>query len=325
MSILDKGGPASYYYFDDFKTTDPREIGSVFHYTSTEALVSILTGSSENIQLRFTRINCLNDYSEGSEAITYYKEQCNAMYNEGKIDKTFYEEMQDMAPSTYAAFGISGYDDLYACDHDVYVCCFSKNYDSLPMWNYYLRNNRYNGFNIGIDLSYFNNLVIDNARFFIVSVIYDDQQKQEFTRKYIQEAYENYLIDDGNLGWNFRFITSTLTTAQYMFKNKHSKHEEEIRVLMYIPKSTDPMIQAPLMSNDNIAFMSRDGLLIPYKTINIPKNTLTQVTVGPLPRLNSTPEKEMAIEIKMLKELLLRNGYSTDIVKVINSSVPARY
>ena len=128
----------------------------VFHYTSPDGLLGII--KNKKIQLRFGRVDCLNDYSEGQEILEIYRQVCEDLHDEGKIDESFFKKIITITPDTKTWFnlkteyGTSGRKIERVC----YVCCFSRKKDSLPMWNYYVKNNKYQGYNLGFGLNELN-------------------------------------------------------------------------------------------------------------------------------------------------------------------------
>ena len=98
---------------------------NIYHYTSINGLEGIL----KNCSLRFTHIGYLNDKDEiiaGMESLAKRldcsKEDYEKIINEFKNN------------------------NLHA-----FVCCFSLDQDSLPMWNYYTKEINNQGYNISFD------------------------------------------------------------------------------------------------------------------------------------------------------------------------------
>ena len=52
----------------------------------------------ENIELRFTRIDCLNDATEGNGINEYYKNACEQLLANNKIDNKFYTSIINILP-----------------------------------------------------------------------------------------------------------------------------------------------------------------------------------------------------------------------------------
>ena len=94
----------------------------IFHYTSIGGLEGIL----EHKTLRFTNIKYMNDKDEIFAGIDSLVKACNGS------DKTR-ERLRSICMDT----GVQ-----------TFVCCFSVEADSLPMWNYYTKEINNQGYNI---------------------------------------------------------------------------------------------------------------------------------------------------------------------------------
>lgn len=98
---------------------------SIYHYTSIGGLQGILQSKT----LRFTNIKYMNDRDEiiaGLESIAY---ACNTS-----------QEEREILLSSFMNHGAQ-----------TFVCCFSLEEDSLPMWNYYTKEINNQGYNIEFD------------------------------------------------------------------------------------------------------------------------------------------------------------------------------
>ena len=104
------------------RNTKPKQI---YHYTSIGGLEGILTYK----KLRFTNIKYMNDKDEIVAGLDSIAKACNASD----------EERENLL----SAF----------INHETqtFVCCFSLEEDSLPMWNYYTKEINNQGFNIEFD------------------------------------------------------------------------------------------------------------------------------------------------------------------------------
>ena len=138
-------------YYNGLNKIEFKEHRTFYHYTSPSALTDIL--SNDFISLRFSRFDCLNDTTEGKHVIEIYRESCKELLNNGEINKSFYELVENIEPSEKQLFfekkgnqNVGGNKQF-----NVYLCCFSLNKDALPMWNYYVKNNKYEGYSIGFD------------------------------------------------------------------------------------------------------------------------------------------------------------------------------
>lgn len=92
---------------------------------------------------------------------------------------------------------VSSY-DIYS--HDTYLCCFSRETDLLPMWNYYSKSQHYEGYNIGFMSDIFKEHQSYERGYSIQlkRVLYTNKEKDEILDKiilpygeYFEEKYRN--------------------------------------------------------------------------------------------------------------------------------------
>lgn len=123
----------------------------IFHYTSPEGFRSILLGSPKSVTIWASRYDCLNDASEGTIAEQVFLETCADLKEQGHIDDNLYQLFVKVHPekTTLIKYREDAAIRLTRLECDKFVCSFSKNPDSLAMWNYYSKGHKYEGFNIG--------------------------------------------------------------------------------------------------------------------------------------------------------------------------------
>lgn len=105
----------------------PKDFGdeNIFHYTSVYGLNGIL----ENKKLRFTNIKYMNDKDE-------FKAGIESLFEEGSLSKSERDKC------------ILQIDKII---NKIFICCFSLDRDSLPLWNYYTKDSSSQGYNIEFD------------------------------------------------------------------------------------------------------------------------------------------------------------------------------
>lgn len=103
---------------------------TLYHYTSGQGLYGILNSS----QLHCSDVNFMNDPSER----TYFLDLLEIVFEKANECKDIYLELYNKS-----------YQDAVTDPFDRYVASFSKNPDSLSMWNYYAKGN---GYNLGLDI-----------------------------------------------------------------------------------------------------------------------------------------------------------------------------
>lgn len=147
-----------------YKNTKTR---SIFHYTSIGGLQGILSSK----KLRFTNIKYMNDKDEIVAGLDSMAKACNAS-----------EEERDNLRSAFASYGAQ-----------TFVCCFSLEDDSLPLWNYYTKEINNQGYNIEFDDKKLvesilrSNPVLDGCDFAFGYVDYSKDNDSEYSRTITNE------------------------------------------------------------------------------------------------------------------------------------------
>ncbi len=214
--------------------------GMVYHYTSSFGFRSILFKNENHITLWASRYDCLNDMKEGKSTLAMYQAVCSKMLQEDKLTKELYDFFIFINPSRtiYLPYEKKGHvwGTRLECDH--YVCSFSKNNDALTMWNYYSKGQMYEGFNIGFDSMdlkdqlYFNK---PNCTRYVVSpVVYDTHEQESIIRKMLDQLIVSYTKKDEVV--IREVVANRLEELSLLFKSPYFKHEEEVRLIVSIPK-----------------------------------------------------------------------------------------
>lgn len=299
----------------------------LYHYTSPEALISILKQAEnkkecDTISLHFTRADCLNDKNEGKEFFKIYKEILNELLKENQISKEFYNFLCNLKHknifwSDENIFSLYPYKEC-----ETYICSFSEGKDSLAMWNYYSKNNQYEGYNLGIKFNEksnlsesFINLGIE-AEIYLIKVIYDCNKVKNSLSQFILKLFEKCDLEcESDRICIENDIRMASTLLRYSFKHEAFQHEQEYRFLINVLKENCMNI---------VGFKTKKGILIPYINTKLKKLFLREITIGPL------IEKETAQNT--LEFFLKQNGYKVryddttdDGVLIKSSEVPIRY
>ena len=125
---------------------------TIYHYTSPDAFQKIITDK----RLRFSRFDCLNDYSEGTIVKSLFPECLNSLLKENLISKEFYELAKDTDISNKVL--VPDKEKFFRdAEADAFICCFSEDPDALQMWQYYSKGGNYEGYNIGFDIDLLRN------------------------------------------------------------------------------------------------------------------------------------------------------------------------
>ena len=210
----------------NMKITDfmPTEYGmDLFHYTSPVGLNSILFGDSSKVTMWASRYDCLNDFSEGGVVGPVFQEACMELKETGEIDEYLYNLFSKVAPArTILLHYFDGKKiRITRPECDRYICSFSKNKDSLAMWNYYSKGSKYEGFNIGffpacLKDSLHKFLYEKEAIFHIYPVIYKRDEQKKLIKDLLIRLRDYY---DKEQETSIRYIISNkLTDWLLVFK-----------------------------------------------------------------------------------------------------------
>ena len=287
-----------------------RAFDTMYHYTSPTNIINILNG--ENIQLRFTRYDCVNDTSEGKYAYDVFIEACMGLNKNKKITneycKFLLELISDETRNEYIAHSNDTLQKIFG--HKVkkgvgYICCFSKNHDSLPMWNYYVKNDTYRGINIGLHSNKLHNS-LEGVKISLYNVIYKESEiKSLFTNKIVE--YRKYFKnDDPSVKSNIAcYICILINIIKYIAKKQCFEHENEVRAIFFFDDNQTDLIKE---------FDWSRGFAIPYTKLTFAKDAFFKLTIGPLIDAN--------LSILTAKEFLSTKGYRK---AVDPSKVPIRF
>lgn len=303
-----------------YDRTDP-----VFHYTSPEGLLGILQEGGP--VLWFSQYDSLNDTTEGVHVISVYQNVCDELLANEGIDSTFYQAIHDVKPMTKEMFLYNlkqVQDDTTATNPmdyckmeevQKYICCFSKNRDSLPMWNYYTKGDKYEGYNIGFCFWRTRQWDVQDCYgkgydFDLFTVIYDDKEKKEIIQTKIKELYSFYKQspNKGVLARIENILSYFLKALGLKFKQSCFQHEQEVRAILSVPKGSNKF---------KVEYRSKAGYIIPYIKISFPAEIVSGITVGPL--LNDQSA------VRNIKQFVRERHYLLNDKDICSSEIPIRY
>jgi hypothetical protein len=208
-----------------------------------------------------------------------------------------------------------------------YVFCATDLPDSLGMWNYYVKGDNYQGYNIQISISDFLNCFapITNPRVdvFYGKVVYNEKEKVEVLKNIILAVDKKRHDDLKNIKHEEDYdITNQVAMGDLLiylenfrlfFKDNSFSAEREFRFVIRMPLEYDNSVNNVLKTG----YEMKNGIIVPYCELSINKNnTLSGITLSPM------LENELAEN--GLNRFLRDNGYSEKI-KLRQSKIPIRY
>lgn len=290
----------------------------VYHYTSPEGVEAVL----KNASLRFTDYRFLNDKEEYRHLKNVFRSVVEkAEIKDGLLRDILVARFSD----DYEHFELFRADKLIDGRHSEFkkvrwfVCCASFAPDSLPMWNYYVKNGNYQGYNIGFHPGLFQNYFPDEGRnvqeLYYGAVIYDESEQQTICANFLdglvkacEEQFENF-HPDKKKAFIQTYLTDFFEFKCLFFKHKAFSHEEEFRFILKTADDFDSEKYQSINSNYSI----RNGHFVPHYDLSFRKEGVKVITVSPM--LNDE------ISIDGLSIFTKRYGY---VASINMSSLPVR-
>lgn len=275
---------------------DKNLIDNIYHYTSASAMEKII--KKDKIVLRFSRADCLNDIMEGRDIQEWYSKVLSQLRANKTISDDFYDLTSDIKPDEKTLFvqkdkngHLVGHDE----EKEIFLCCFSLDSDSLPMWRNYAKNDQCEGYNLKFRLPMHwngeNN--IDDPSIEVRKVIYNPKVKQQILSEVILECNKIYQSVKNDLKGNledFRTVLrNILTELQYVFKKKAFEYEHEVRMWLIAPKEYDSRKYTSEIYQ-KLHFREKHGLMIPFYEIEFYSSCLDGIGIGPLLDTHKTKE-----------------------------------
>lgn len=239
---------------------------TLWHYTSAEAIVSILTQRS----LRATNLYYMNDASELLHAAALALGEIDLLISGGiRMHESIV--LQQMREMVSLEMGIRGW--------SVFVSSFCEDGDSLSQWRAYCRSG---GFSIGLPAESLRDAASEQG-FRLEKCIYDRDQQKKIVSKGVAGILEGYreetekaasLEEAQKIGWRARKdIRQWLCREGPLLKQGVFEEEGEWRL---VSERRDPT------ADKTISFTSRGNLVVPFCLIAMPLAEMeVRVIVGP--------------------------------------------
>lgn len=309
----------------------------MFHYTSQKGFEGIV--KEDGIHLWFSDARYMNDSSEILSAKKFLDQAADELLREGKIPSDLHKEVKKIEHNPKKIDGVKFRNtklhemaiDIQSAYYYTFLCCFSSEADSLPMWNYYLKNDS-NGYAVGFDFDGIDistcsivGTVKNDADYTfedeISKVLYTDSEKVDVFKSEILDLLKNWEKDSSDHTLQLAHMAQfhiAFETYSTVFKDYHFAYENEYRMLATV-KSSESYIGD--QHRDDIKFRLSHGLAIPYFELLIPhKQALKAVSISPMVGLNSDTDF-----VKESMRTYLNNlGYTHDI-EIRFSEIPLRY
>ena len=269
---------------------------TVYHYTSPEGTYSILKEKA----LWFTDCQYLNDKNEflyiRDPFFEAYKKICTERGDSLDNADAF---VNSMCLSPYESYDWSalsggglhkwrGFPQKYR----YYVLCTSYDHDTANMWNYYVKNGIYRGYNLGLDTEvicdWFSQYSNSKVSLVYGKINYDKRQQINILyeklvellsnfdrRKALNPEGEDYYIDDYHDN-----LSAFINEKKLFFKHHSFKCEQEYRFVLKVHND--------FQKEDNLETKFRvgsSGIITPYiewNFDNLKPMLLKQITLSPM-------------------------------------------
>lgn len=301
-----------------------------YHYTSAGTLKSIL---SDSPTLWFTDNRFMNDHTE----MVYCVKSLIGFLLKNPSDYPFCQEvvnellLKNHTAQEYLDLTVSRveFTDNHVFPYTPLRCflfCMSTDGDSLPMWNYYVHNGKYEGYNIGFDVYNFlksfdteSRNTADPVTFYYGKVLYNERDQFRELKSVADFIEKNRRrLGSYAVPHNMVFLRQYIESHGLFFKHAAFQAEKEFRIVLSL---TDNRVSASRENyyNENLkkmkpGFYERNGVLVPYMAIPINKNAVKQITISPI--------IEKSIAEQSMNEFLQINGYNASVV---TSNIPIRF
>ncbi len=311
-----------------------------YHYTSASALMTILkTQNNDYGFVRFTDARYMNDRSEHMFFIKRLLEfmekhrndypHCQEVINELLLKKHTIEE--------YTSLSISGIEETESelisyRNSRHFLFCMCKESDSLHMWNYYIRNGNYQGYNIGIKIYDFlksfdheSDEKYDQIRFYCGDVLYK-QNKQEEEIDVLCKSIEDICHDQYNsvdkhllIQIAMAYLWAYIECCGLFYKDESFSDEKEYRIVIQYDVPVAGITLSSFLGANNsrieYSYFERNGIIVPCLMVPLATDAVKQITMSPM--------LESQIASASIHDYLETNGYAG--VSVRQSSIPIRY
>lgn len=236
----------------------------VYHYTSLATFQKIVEGK----QLRLSNVFFMNDsmevrwFEQHVAEVTRFIKGFPGWKADG--NSSFFRRLMELL-DRHQDFG------------NLYCCCFSAEDDDLSQWRGYADDGR--GVAIGLSLE---QLLAEQRDLKPICVEYDssDEKLRDEVEKCIQHAVNSRANPETAAESAFILIRSLAV----QFKNPKFHAEQEMRLVLQGADSSFPINHQSEEFVDmrgRLDFNHRDGVLVPYTTIELPLTSIETVMLGP--------------------------------------------
>lgn len=287
-----------------------------YHYTSPDAFCSIL----KNKQVYFTDIRFMNDTAEDvllSKLIREFAQKNAERYPQvAKSIDLLLDDSEDFADGKFK---------LKFVKRRKFLFCTCTEPDSLPMWNYYVNNGNYQGYNVGFNLEKLLKSFdtdepgkVDPFEVLYGRVIYTEKEYEKELTELLESIEKYYSLH----GMDFARVNllAYIDRCGPFFKHSKFEHEKEYRIAIEVD---DDYLKKGGFShcfgenNRKIAydFRTKQGLIVPFLKITYNEDAVSRIDISPM--------TEFEIAKESVREMLQVSGFKG--VQIHKSNIPIRF
>ena len=226
---------------------------NLYHYTKYDAVNLIL--SSEGIVFRLTEINSFPDITEGKLIHAYYETALHNLLNNTIITADEYDRLICIdVPETTLIISDNKTGSCIECC--AYVACFSTIGQDPYMYDNYIKNEGHVGYCLQIPSWIFKSKFISHE----IPIGYRQTLSPVVYGNSIIEIIESFLIDAKKICVEFSsevlveamntIMGSLLSKLRPITKLERYRKENEVRLIIYLPKSSNNKVTYPDFINE---------------------------------------------------------------------------
>ncbi len=287
---------------DELLDLDAEPPDRLFHYTSTDSVVSIL----ESNELWATNAVFMNDESE----IRYAAEILRRTLPEARNDPEFISIETDRLEK--AVFPIERVLSHLHSYIEVFVSCFSSEQDQLSQWRAYGKSG---GLSIGFDAVKFNELISGQpGKLALVQVSYSATEHTRRIYGLVKSWLSMYLEAFENDARTKPHVESTLFAQSFAWhaismKDEAFAEEKEWRLVWVRPRLPQTLPDEPFTVNFRVA----NHMAVPYIRFQ-PRNAEGKLVRLPIKSVRVGPHKYPDLAASGMWHLVERHGLSNEII-----------
>jgi hypothetical protein len=205
-----------------------------------------------------------------------------------------------------------------------YIFCLSEGKDLLNMWNYYVKNGNYQGYNIcftiGRLVKCLERINISNMRVFYGQVLYTEKEQMNALQMMLMELNDEYVSqyeltqNKEQALWEIGLkVHNYINDYKLFYKNEAFAGEREYRFVIKLPGDYESREQQEL----KMGFAIKNGVITPCCEIVLdPMETVNSITIAPI--------MEKGLAETGLRRFLMMHHYNPRL-QIEASSIPIRY